>query len=163
MNDYKWLIYFIQHSQICIKSLQESIILTSSESCHNAIQKCIDNHQTQIFEWENKLKSLLNMPNKLEDMIELWVDKFKPYIDEYEDMYYILNPNAKKPAGAKSDSALFNAKNIGYLFKRTDAAYREGYTTAVITKLQYEDYNKKTPAIRLTVFYTKDEVPEDYE
>ncbi len=101
------------------------------------------------------------MATKLENMIELWEDKFQPHVDEYEDMYYILNPDSKKPDGAKTDSALFNAKNIGYLFKRTDAAFRQGYTTAVITKLQYESYNRKSPAIRLTVFYTTDPVPDD--
>lgn len=104
-----------------------------------------------------------SMSTKLEKMIELWDDKFKPHIDEYEDMYYVLFPDAEKPEGAKTDSSLFNAANISTLFKKTDAAYKEGYTTAVITKLQYEEYNKRIPAIRMTIFYTKDEVPEDEE
>jgi len=104
-----------------------------------------------------------NMTSKLEDMVALWEDKFSHHIDEYEDMYYILNPTAKKPKDAKSDTALFNIKNISILFKRTDAAYREGYLTAVITKLQVETYNRRTPAIRLNVFYLKERLENDNE
>ena len=72
---------------------------------------------------------------KLEKMIEIWEDKFLTYIDEYEDIEYIINPESSYHPSINyvwiSDYKVF--------FKICDEKFGEGYKKVIIRSLRYDD------------------------
>lgn len=79
------------------------------------------------------------MATKLEQMVELWADKFLPLIDEYEDIEYILNPAWNESNDPSNDGVQYYwtwFSDIRAFFKITDTYYKLGYTHIIITTLK---------------------------
>ena len=80
------------------------------------------------------------MSTKLELMIELWEEKFRPLINDYEDIEYTLNPDWKRPDDIPSDAIEFYwtwFTDVRKMFKITDLYYNRGYGEIVITTLKW--------------------------
>ncbi len=124
---------------LCKRTMTLSFI---SEETKNVLKTSITGAEIIIKGCKEKIqKERVNMAQDLERMKEVWLEKFNPYIEAYEPMYFILDPDADITQLDHEDSEWYWDWFGDYksFFRTVDNMYARGFRTLVIISLTIQN------------------------